>query len=40
MASEDTYVKVNAIHRLPIVATLMGPNAVTNELVPFLKSKA
>ena len=28
--------RVNTIHRLPIVATLMSPDAIKNTLLPFL----
>ena len=39
LSCEDTYVKVNAVHRLPIVAALLGPEAVTRQLLPYLSSK-
>lgn len=28
MESEETYLRVNAIHRLKIVATLLGPDKI------------
>lgn len=38
LQSEETFLRVNAIHRVPIVATLLGPEAVKNQLLPFLNS--
>jgi len=36
MRSQETYIKVNAIHQIPTVATVMGPESVRTELVPYL----
>lgn len=38
--SDDLAQRVNTIHRLPIVATLMSPDAIKNTLLPFLDSLA
>lgn len=38
LQTEETFLRVNAIHRVPIVATLLGPEAVKNQLLPFLNS--
>ena len=34
--SDDLATRVNTIHRLPIVATLMSLDAIKNTLLPFL----
>lgn len=34
--SDDLAQRVNTIHRLSIVATLMTPDAIKNTLLPFL----
>ena len=38
MQSEETFLRVNAIHRVPLVATLLGPEGVKNQLLPFIYS--
>ncbi|OMJ69527.1 hypothetical protein SteCoe_32720 [Stentor coeruleus] len=38
MSSDETYIKVNCIHRLRTIATVMGPDAVRTQLLPFLSS--
>ena len=39
MSSDEVFIKVNAIHRLKILATILGPEATRNSLVPYLTSK-
>ena len=36
--TDDTSVRINAIHKIPIVATLMTPDAIKNQLIPYLDS--
>ncbi|EGR33470.1 phosphorylase phosphatase, putative [Ichthyophthirius multifiliis] len=36
MESDEIYIRVNAIHRLRIVATLMGPELVKSTLLPYI----
>jgi hypothetical protein len=38
MLSDETYVKVNSIHRLKTIATVLGPEAVKQQLMPYLSS--
>jgi serine/threonine-protein phosphatase 2A regulatory subunit A len=38
MASDEVFVKVNAIHRLKIVATILGPDATRSQLIPYITS--
>ena len=38
LQSEETFLRINAIHRVPVVATLLGSEAVKNQLLPFLNS--
>lgn len=38
MESEETYLRVNAMHRLRIVATLMGTDKIKSQLIPYLDS--
>ena len=38
MASEQASVRINAIHRIGIIATLIGPSKVKRELLPMLES--
>ena len=38
MESDDVAIKVNNIHKLPIVLTLMTPDAIKNSLLPYLES--
>lgn len=38
MESDDVAVKVNNIHKLPIVMTLMTTDAIKNTLLPYLES--
>ena len=35
----DVVVRSEAMSKLPLVGTLMGPERVRNELIPFLKCK-
>jgi serine/threonine-protein phosphatase 2A regulatory subunit A len=39
MSSGEVFIKVNAIHRLKILATILGPEATRTSLVPYLTSK-
>lgn len=39
MQGEETYLKVNAVHRVPVVCRLLGPELVKNQLLPFLNCK-
>jgi serine/threonine-protein phosphatase 2A regulatory subunit A len=36
MDSDEMAVKVNTIHKISIVATLMTPDAIRNTLLPYL----
>ena len=36
--SEEVHLKVNALHRLAMIATLTGKERVQKELVPYLES--
>ncbi|CAG9332244.1 unnamed protein product [Blepharisma stoltei] len=36
LSTDETYVKVNAIHRLQIIATILGPEKTKTELLPYL----
>lgn len=38
METDETSVRINAVHKLPIVATLMTPDAIKNQLIPYLDS--
>ena len=38
MASEQAAIRINAIHRIGIIATLIGPSKVKRELLPMLES--
>jgi serine/threonine-protein phosphatase 2A regulatory subunit A len=35
MESEETYLRVNAIHRVRIVAMLLGPEKIKSQLIPY-----
>ena len=37
MENDEISIRVNAIHRVKIVATLMSPDDVKNQLLPFLE---
>jgi serine/threonine-protein phosphatase 2A regulatory subunit A len=39
MQGEETYLKVNAIHRLPVVCRVLGAELVKNQLLPYLNSE-
>lgn len=39
MATEEIYLKVNAIHRLKVVVLCLGPNDTASVLLPYLESK-
>lgn len=39
MNTDEVYVKVNAIHRLQVIATVLGPELVRSQLLPYLASK-
>jgi serine/threonine-protein phosphatase 2A regulatory subunit A len=34
--SDDLSVRVNTIHKIPIIATLMSTDAIKNTLLPYL----
>ena len=36
--SGETHIVVNALHQLPTIATVMGPQKVKSELIPYLSS--
>lgn len=38
MASDQLAVRINAIHRLPIVAAIMKNDGVVKDLIPYLES--
>ena len=40
MDSDDNGIKVNTIHKIPIVVTLMAPDAIKNQLIPYLEALA
>lgn len=37
MENDDVSVRVNAIHKIPIVTTLMGFEPIKNQLIPYLE---
>jgi len=39
MESDETHLRVNAIHRLKIVATLLGTEGIKSTLLPYIDSK-
>jgi serine/threonine-protein phosphatase 2A regulatory subunit A len=39
MENDEISIRVNATHRAKIVATLMSPDDVKNQLLPFLEGK-
>jgi serine/threonine-protein phosphatase 2A regulatory subunit A len=38
MESDEIFIRVNAIHRLKVVATLMGPELIKSTLLPYIDS--
>lgn len=38
METDDIASKVNNIHKLPIVLTLMAPDAIKTNLLPYLEN--
>ena len=38
METDESSVRINAVHKLPIVATLMTTDAIKNQLIPYLDS--
>ena len=38
MTSDETYIKVNSIHRLKIICTVLGSDSVRQQLLPYLSS--
>lgn len=38
LSQDDTFLKVNAIHRICVIATVLGPEATRRDLLPFLNS--
>lgn len=39
MESDETHLRVNAVHRLKIVGTLLGPEGIKQTLLPYIDSK-
>jgi len=39
LSSSQMSVRINAIHRISIVATLIGEEGVKQELIPYLESR-
>ena len=38
MSSDETYVKVNCVHRLKTICTVIGSENVKQQLLPYLNS--
>lgn len=38
MANDQMSVRINAVHRIGIIATLLGPEKVKRELLPMIES--
>lgn len=38
METDETSTRINAVHKLPIVATLMTTDGIKNHLIPYLDS--
>lgn len=38
MLSDQLSVRINAVHRLPIVAAIMKGDQIVNDLLPYLES--
>lgn len=38
MENEEVYLRVNTMHRVRIVATLMGSDKIKSQLIPYLES--
>lgn len=38
IAQDDVFLKVNAVHRVLLVATVLGADATRRDLLPFLNS--
>ena len=38
MESDEIYIRVNAIHRIKIVATIMGSELIKSALLPYIDS--
>lgn len=38
IGSDETYVKVNSVHRLKTIATILGSEGVKQQLMPYLAS--
>lgn len=36
MSSDETYIKVNSIHRLKTICTVLGSESVKQQLLPYL----
>lgn len=37
MENEEVYLKVNAMHRVRVVATLMGTDKIKSQLIPYFE---
>lgn len=40
MENDDVSVRVNTIHKIPIVTTLMSFESIKNQLIPYLEGKS
>lgn len=40
MDNDEIALRVNAIHRIKIICTLLGPDGIKSQLLPFLESKS
>jgi serine/threonine-protein phosphatase 2A regulatory subunit A len=38
MENDELHHRVNAIHRIKLIATIMGPDGTKNQLLPYLES--
>lgn len=39
LSNDQMYVRINAIHRIPIIATLVGKDGVKRNLLPMIEGK-
>jgi serine/threonine-protein phosphatase 2A regulatory subunit A len=39
MENDELHHRVNAIHRIKLIATILGPEGTKNQLMPYLESK-
>jgi serine/threonine-protein phosphatase 2A regulatory subunit A len=38
LTQDEAFLRVNAVHRILVVATILGPEATRRDLLPFLNS--